>query len=411
MRPDFSVRHSPRLTKRKGAPTRSAPPTMPAARAIHWSAVMRGSPTGTEHARAQRLPVDHAQALARKDQHECDALQHQHRRIGQPEPPLQQAARRAEAAEQDRHRHDGHRVVPRNERHEDARVAIPRDQRGVGVGVHRRHLDRAREARAGTAESAGPEDEPRGRQAHELRGARIAADHAHRETRGRRAQPPSEPETGHDADHETPVHVGAADAADQQPVVQRIGRWLVQARRIAQRPFDQVLEDADGDVGQQQAADGFVDAAVLAQPPREHDPQRAGECACDADHHRAHDIGGQRHRMRERGAGQAAEHQRAFTADDDQPRARGQRHAQRGEHQRCGALQGVLPREPVAERALEERRPHLHRIDAGKGDEHAEQQQRRRDGEHRQGEFLERAIMGMVMGMGTDLGLELRPGR
>jgi hypothetical protein len=35
MRPDFSVRHSPRLTNRKGAPTRKAPPTMPAKSAIH----------------------------------------------------------------------------------------------------------------------------------------------------------------------------------------------------------------------------------------------------------------------------------------------------------------------------------------------------------------------------------------
>jgi hypothetical protein len=71
------------------------------------------------------------------------------------------------------------------------------------------------------------------------------------------------------------------------------------------------------------------------------------------------------------------------------PGARGQRHAQRGEHQRRGALQRVLPGEPVAERALEQRGPHLHRVDPGKGHHQAEQQQRRRDGEHRQGEFLE----------------------
>ncbi len=45
MRPDFSVRHSPRLTKRKGAPTRRAPPTMPATSAIHWSAVIARPPS------------------------------------------------------------------------------------------------------------------------------------------------------------------------------------------------------------------------------------------------------------------------------------------------------------------------------------------------------------------------------
>ena len=144
-----------------------------------------------------RRPVDIAQRLARQDQHEGDALQHQHRGVGQAEPALQQAAGRAEAAEQDRHRDDRQRVVPRDEGHQDAGIAVAGDQRGVGVGVHRRHLDRAGQAGAGAAERAGQQDQPGGRQADQLRRARIAADHAHREARRRPAQPQAEADAGH----------------------------------------------------------------------------------------------------------------------------------------------------------------------------------------------------------------------
>ena len=58
----------------------------------------------------KRRPVDAAQRLARQDQHEGDALQHQHRGIGQAQPPLQQAAGGAEAAEQDGYRDDSQRL-------------------------------------------------------------------------------------------------------------------------------------------------------------------------------------------------------------------------------------------------------------------------------------------------------------
>ena len=58
--------------------------------------------------------------LAREDDDEDDALQHQHRGVRQAEPALQQAAARADAAEQDRDRNDGQRILPRQERHQDA---------------------------------------------------------------------------------------------------------------------------------------------------------------------------------------------------------------------------------------------------------------------------------------------------
>ena len=54
------------------------------------------------------------------------------------------------------------------------------------------------------------------------------------------------------------------------PRPDRARRRLVQARRVAHRPLDEVLEDADGDVVEEQAADGLVDAAVAraARPER-----------------------------------------------------------------------------------------------------------------------------------------------
>ena len=131
MRPDFSVRHSPRLTNRNGTPTRSAPPTIAGEeRRRARRLVMRRAPRRCDRRRsarrlgaarwrqraATRRPVDAAQRLAGQDQHEGDALQHQHRRVGQAEAALQQAAGGAEAAEQDRDRDDRERVVARDER-------------------------------------------------------------------------------------------------------------------------------------------------------------------------------------------------------------------------------------------------------------------------------------------------------
>ena len=161
MRPDFSVRHSPRLTNRKGTPTRGSRRRQ--CRRTRRSTVERhadlvrsiaacagaGPPAGAAGFRklAKKAPSPAAQGFAGQDQHEGKALQHQHRRIGQAQAALQQAAGGAEAAEQDGHRNDGQRVVPRDERHQDAGVAVARDQRGVGAVVHRRHLDGAGQAR------------------------------------------------------------------------------------------------------------------------------------------------------------------------------------------------------------------------------------------------------------------------
>jgi hypothetical protein len=169
------------------------------------------------------------------------------------------------------------RVVPRHEGHQDARVAVACDQRRVGAGVHRRHFHRAGQARAGAAHGAG---------------RKMRRDAGRPTSCAVRGLPPTTRTAKPDASicshtcpgamqattpkHQAPVDVRARRCRQCAALGQRKGRRLVQAGRVAQRPFDPVLEQADGHIGQQQAADGFVDAAVLPQPARQHDPQRTG---------------------------------------------------------------------------------------------------------------------------------------
>ena len=197
------------------------------------------------HSRNGR-PVDAAQRLARQDQHEGDALQHQHRRVGQAEPALQQAAGGAEAAEQDRDRDDRQRVVARDERHQDAGVAVAGDQRGVGVGVHRRDLDRAGQARAGAAERAGQQrsaGSPAGPTSCAVRGLPPTTRTA--KPRRREAQPQRRRPTQATTPSTRPQCTSEpAMPPMRRPLGERAGRRLVQARRIAQRPFDQCLKSA-----------------------------------------------------------------------------------------------------------------------------------------------------------------------
>ena len=66
-------------------------------------------------------------------------------------------------------------------------------------------------------------------------------------------------------------HVGLAD---------RQGGGLVEAGRIAQRALDQLVHDRDRDVGDQQAGDRLVDAAIVAQA------RRPGRCRSHRPGHR-----------------------------------------------------------------------------------------------------------------------------
>src|SRR4029450_2986948 len=109
MRPERSVMHSPRLTNRNGVETRMAPPNT--ASGTVQSPMDPSAMSGVSFQEADP-PV---QRVARQHEHEDDALQHQHRGIGQSEPALQQSAAGADAAEQDRHGNDRQRIVSRQE--------------------------------------------------------------------------------------------------------------------------------------------------------------------------------------------------------------------------------------------------------------------------------------------------------
>src|SRR5215470_1421172 len=130
MRPERSVMHSPRLTNRNGVETRMAPPST--ASGTVQSPIPPSAMSGFPLQKADPA----IERVARQHEHEDDALQHQHGCVGQAKPPLQQPAAGADAAEQDRDRNDRKRILPRQERHQDAGEAIAGREIGVGAALH-----------------------------------------------------------------------------------------------------------------------------------------------------------------------------------------------------------------------------------------------------------------------------------
>src|SRR5258708_36611338 len=125
MRPERSVMHSPRLTNRNGVETRIAPPKT--ARGTVQSPIVPSAISGFALQEANS-PVER---VARENEDEDNPLQHQNGRIRQSKPSLQQPAAGADAAEQDRDRNNGKRILPRQEGDEDACKTVARRQIGV----------------------------------------------------------------------------------------------------------------------------------------------------------------------------------------------------------------------------------------------------------------------------------------
>src|SRR5450432_3802314 len=202
-RPLFSVRHSPRLTKRNGVLMRMAPPRT--ARATLETppepSAMSGRPAPVER-------------LGEEDADEEDALQDVDRRVGQVEDALEQAAARADPAQQQRHGYDGERVAAREEGDEHARVAVARDERRVGRAVDGGDLDRAREAGASAADERRDDDEATYGEAVQHRGAHVAAHHARGEAEGRAVHEDRTREAREQPQREAPVDVEAGYVAE-----------------------------------------------------------------------------------------------------------------------------------------------------------------------------------------------------
>src|SRR5216683_2608891 len=125
MRPLRSVMHSPRLTNRNGVETRMAPPNT--ASGTVQSPIVPSAMSGS----ALQEANSSIQRIACENEDEDDSLQHQHRRIRQAEPALQQAAAGADSAQQDRDRNNGKRILPCQEGNENAREAIACRKIGV----------------------------------------------------------------------------------------------------------------------------------------------------------------------------------------------------------------------------------------------------------------------------------------
>src|SRR5665213_1513187 len=112
MRPDRSVIVSPSETKMKGVETRIAPPST--ASGTPHSPIALGS--AILSAPQPAVGIENAEAaverLGEQDHDEQDAFQHQDCRVRQVEAPLQEAAGRLDAAQQEPDRDDRQRIVP-----------------------------------------------------------------------------------------------------------------------------------------------------------------------------------------------------------------------------------------------------------------------------------------------------------
>ena len=236
MRPLFSVRHSPRLTNRNGRADADGA-------GEHRQQHGPQAEIGLVHARGPLGLEDLEPAverLADQDDDEDDALQHQDRGVGQAHAALDQPAAGDDAAEEEGHRDDRQRVVPGEEGHQDAGVAVAGDQRGVGAAVDGRDLEHAGEPGAGAGQGAGGDHQLADRQAlqHARRAAlppviRAAKPKVVRSIRTQAAMQATTPTTSPQCTSRPgmlPQHVGLAD---------RQGGRLVEAGRVAQRPLDQ----------------------------------------------------------------------------------------------------------------------------------------------------------------------------
>src|SRR5450631_2758683 len=140
MRPERSVMHSPRLTKRNGVETRIAPPNT--ARGTVQSPIVPSAMSGFAFQKTNS-PI---QRVAGQHKDEDNSLQHLDGSVRQTEPALQQAAAGADAAEQNGDGNNGERILPRQERDKDTGETVTGGEVGVGAALHGGDLDHSGKA-------------------------------------------------------------------------------------------------------------------------------------------------------------------------------------------------------------------------------------------------------------------------
>src|SRR5450830_1984028 len=141
-RPPFSVRHSPRLTNRKGVPTRMAPANKASSKVVKSKSGMTGLRSGCRQRLRLCLPAGFQRGEAagdgfpRQQVAKQQALQDQRGGVRQIEPALQQAAAGFDAADDDCANDDGEWILARRKRHQDAAESITYQQRAIGAAVY-----------------------------------------------------------------------------------------------------------------------------------------------------------------------------------------------------------------------------------------------------------------------------------
>src|ERR1700727_591319 len=141
--------------------------------------------------------------------------------------------------------------MPRQERDENASKAVASRERSVGATLNRRNFEKTGEPCAGAGDRRTSDDEPPDRQPLRERRAEIAARDSRGEAERRLLEEEIEYDAEQDADCEAPMDVRARNFADHIGVAERLGRWLVGIRDVAQHALDEEVHDRDADIGQQ----------------------------------------------------------------------------------------------------------------------------------------------------------------
>src|SRR5579863_7326701 len=273
MRPDRSVMHSPRLTNRNGVETRMAPPNT--ASGTVQSPIVPSAMSGFAFQEADPS----VERIAREDEDEDDSLQYVDGSIGQAEPALQQPAARTYPAQENGNGNNGKRILPGEEGNENTGEAVTGGKIGIGSALHRGDFDHSGQSRASTCEEADGHDQLADAEADNLSGANVAAGKARGKTEHGVIEQNVRRDGCDDAEHQSPMHVGAGDRTHHIGRADLARRRFVEAGRIAHRALDQMVEDRQRDIDEQQARYRFIDAAILTKSAGEHDPEPAGDHA------------------------------------------------------------------------------------------------------------------------------------
>ena len=224
--------------------------------------------------------------------------------------------------------------MPRQKRDQDAGIAIAAGQTAIGGSVHGGHFEKTREAGEAPAEGGKSNDQLAHGQTLHLRGAGVSTGNLRGKTPcGLFDQHPHQ-QTGDHAKGQPPMHVPPRHIADAQRLIKRCGRWFIQAGRIAQGPLHQMVHQRNGDIGHQQAGNGFIDPAIVPQRPHGPNPERANAHPSQQHDRQRHKGGCARQQNPGITRANAAQHDRPFAADNNKTQPRGQRHTKRRQQKR-----------------------------------------------------------------------------